>query len=579
MRPSNTTRPLLFPLALLALWALPSSLFANTLSELKVGNVTSSSVTVVWQVDGVGEPALDLFADPTFSSPPEGDPIVEFFPLHTGDADRPGGGEADYQRRAELTDAIAAEGLVLARVTGLTPGTEYHLLPDARDSNGDSALESAPPTASVTTAEFTDFVPEARQLILDLSADPAGPAANDGALARLALPGAPYPLFAVVGDGLGPGLAYFDLSHLLNPGGTTNAALSGEETVELDLLREGAAPQNETITFDGTFVVANAVTLQLDPDGAALAGFVFDAIATQQRNVAFPVTIRAIDADGNPLSSYNGTVIVGSDTAALSAGGGETAAFTDGVLSGHQVAVADTGTHRLTAESPDSAESGASNPFEVDELLRSLLLEAVPSEGGNVTGSGDFPNGTFAAITASPADGYTFRRWIGEGVTNRSNPNTTVRADADQLITAVFQRLVTASYDNWAQAKFLRDVGNPEISGKSADPDADGLSNLLEFAFGTDPRYGKIGEAVPTISRKVDNSLSLEFHRIRNSANVTYRVLAASEVSGPYSEITPDPATVSVTEINAEYEKVEIPVNVTGDRRFLRVKVELDENN
>src|SRR5881394_3169930 len=51
-------------------------------------------------------------------------------------------------------------------------------------------------------------------------------------------------------------------------------------------------------------------------------------------------------------------------------------------------------------------------------------------------------------------------------------------------------------YTNWASTRFT-DV--PSQAGPSSDPDADGDANLVEFAFGTDPRVtgGIIGAVNP----------------------------------------------------------------------------------
>jgi hypothetical protein len=46
---------------------------------------------------------------------------------------------------------------------------------------------------------------------------------------------------------------------------------------------------------------------------------------------------------------------------------------------------------------------------------------------------------------------------------------------------------VPTSFENWQLAEFGSRAGEPLVAGESADPDRDGLSNLLEYAFGTDP--------------------------------------------------------------------------------------------
>src|SRR5690606_10694060 len=54
-------------------------------------------------------------------------------------------------------------------------------------------------------------------------------------------------------------------------------------------------------------------------------------------------------------------------------------------------------------------------------------------------------------------------------------------------------------YDDWIQSFFPGET-DPEIVGKHADPDRDGVSNLLEFAFHGDPTDGgsrRLAQVVP----------------------------------------------------------------------------------
>ncbi len=46
---------------------------------------------------------------------------------------------------------------------------------------------------------------------------------------------------------------------------------------------------------------------------------------------------------------------------------------------------------------------------------------------------------------------------------------------------------VTTTFAQWRQMKFGANAGNNAISGPTADPDNDGLSNLIEYAIGTEP--------------------------------------------------------------------------------------------
>jgi hypothetical protein len=54
--------------------------------------------------------------------------------------------------------------------------------------------------------------------------------------------------------------------------------------------------------------------------------------------------------------------------------------------------------------------------------------------------------------------------------------------------------LQDAPFDAWRLAEFTaQELMNPPISGPNGDPDLDGLSNLLEYAFGFDPHIPDSG--------------------------------------------------------------------------------------
>ena len=56
-------------------------------------------------------------------------------------------------------------------------------------------------------------------------------------------------------------------------------------------------------------------------------------------------------------------------------------------------------------------------------------------------------------------------------------------------------------YEDWAALHFNEEeLGQPSISGVTADVDKDGVSNGLEYVFGSDPRYGKSTGAITLTS-------------------------------------------------------------------------------
>ena len=66
---------------------------------------------------------------------------------------------------------------------------------------------------------------------------------------------------------------------------------------------------------------------------------------------------------------------------------------------------------------------------------------ADPSEGGSVTGAGEYASGTSVKLTATPSEGYAFGGWYLNGEKKSENTEFTVTADSDCNYTAKFKNL------------------------------------------------------------------------------------------------------------------------------------------
>jgi surface-anchored protein len=80
----------------------------------------------------------------------------------------------------------------------------------------------------------------------------------------------------------------------------------------------------------------------------------------------------------------------------------------------------------------------------------------------------------------------------------------------------------TIVYDDWRLAEFSApQAADPLISGPAADPDGDGFSNLLEYAFGGDPLVSDAPLLQPRIELLGENSL-LHFRRRHNASDLIF---------------------------------------------------------
>ncbi len=120
----------------------------------------------------------------------------------------------------------------------------------------------------------------------------------------------------------------------------------------------------------------------------------------------------------------------------------------------------------------------------------------------------------------------------------------------------------TSPFASWAMANNL--TGDDALT--SADPDDDGIVNLLEYALDLNPAVAT-ATGLPTTVLDSSGRLTLSFLRAR--AELTYEVLASSELTA-WEVIATNPGTVSLTT------PVSVAAPVSEDPKgFLRLKVTL----
>ncbi|MBC8008976.1 MAG: right-handed parallel beta-helix repeat-containing protein [Burkholderiales bacterium] len=121
-------------------------------------------------------------------------------------------------------------------------------------------------------------------------------------------------------------------------------------------------------------------------------------------------------------------------------------------------------------------------------------------------------------------------------------------------------------YDAWRATHFTpAQLDQPAVSGPDADPDGDGLNNLLEYAFDSLP-LDPASALPPVVSLTPSLPQSLQLTFVRHRADLRYEVLASSDLAAAWQVIATDPgqvgAEVTVTD----------PVSASP-RRFLRLRI------
>lgn len=115
--------------------------------------------------------------------------------------------------------------------------------------------------------------------------------------------------------------------------------------------------------------------------------------------------------------------------------------------------------------------------------MYTLSMTVSPLDGGSVSpSSGQYTSGTQLALTAAPADGFTFDHWSGGA--SGSSPVTTVTMDSNNSVTAYFEEIPPTPL---AESPWPMYGHDPQLSGQSPYVGAQtGMVNWT-YSFGGSP--------------------------------------------------------------------------------------------
>ncbi len=98
----------------------------------------------------------------------------------------------------------------------------------------------------------------------------------------------------------------------------------------------------------------------------------------------------------------------------------------------------------------------------------------------------------------------------------------TLQASANYTLTTVSNATVVINdrpIDAWRLANFTTaELANPSISGDLADPDHDGLANLMEYALGLPPKTANANPFMPSVH---NGYLTITYTKSKSATDVT----------------------------------------------------------
>ncbi len=122
---------------------------------------------------------------------------------------------------------------------------------------------------------------------------------------------------------------------------------------------------------------------------------------------------------------------------------------------------------------------------------------------------------------------------------NETGTNVFLLRASDGDLEATDQRTVIVlpdSYPNWRLVHFsTNELANPNVSGHAADPDLDGISNIAEYAYGSDPRVA--GAPPPLHVQIVDGHLTATIRKAVAAHDVIFHAESSPHLTGPWTDL------------------------------------------
>lgn len=227
-----------------------------------------------------------------------------------------------------------------------------------------------------------------------------------------------------------------------------------------------------------------------------------------------------------------------------------------------------------------SLSSGSLSNFEITSGVRGTGYDGI-NVGGNLTYGGTLsvafsvpatagtyslfapavlPSGSFGAINLTGSHGLALTRAGGVWTGSNSGFNFTFTESTGNLVVGS----ALSAFQSWRQTYFSI-TGNTGNATDTFDFDNDGLSNLLEYATGSNPTVASPAPA--RVNRNSGGFLTITFEAVADAA-ITYTVEGSSNLTGAWSSVF----SATGTTLGAGPQTI-ADTTLPGTRRFLRLRV------
>lgn len=200
-----------------------------------------------------------------------------------------------------------------------------------------------------------------------------------------------------------------------------------------------------------------------------------------------------------------------------------------------------------------------------------VAASASPASGGTVTGGGTYMSGSAVTLTAAPATGFIFADWEENGNPVSTSTSYSFTVSGSETLLACF---LADSFTAWQETYFTAaQLADSSVSGPQANPSGDGVSNLLKYAFSSDPMVAD-RSALPQTAIE-NGALTLTYTVNKIATDLTYTVEVSSDMvtwnSGTAYTTLPEVVTDGT-----DFQTVEVadlvPVSSVKSR-FIRLRV------